>query len=278
MKTIETIGEMRSVLGVAPRSVGLVPTMGFLHKGHMSLVRQAREQNKTVVVSLFVNPSQFEPYEDYDSYPRDHDSDLQKLKTAGVDLVFAPDAEELYPQGFDTSLDVGHIGTLLEGKYRTNHFNGVGLVVCKLLSIVRPGKTYFGQKDAQQCVVVQKLNSDLNLGTEIVIIPTVREKDGLAISSRNIYLSDEERKDAALLYQSLKLASEMWRENIFDVAIIKKEMTNLVEKSPLVNIEYIGVSDPVTLEELSLMSKGTLVSIAAKIGKARLIDNITLGD
>ena len=278
METIKTIGDIRSILHEVPRSLGLVPTMGFLHKGHMALVREAREQNKTVVVSLFVNPSQFEPHEDYDSYPRDYNSDLQKLKTAGVDFVFAPSVEELYPQGFDTSLDIGHIGSLLEGKYRTNHFNGVGLVVCKLLSIVRPEKTYFGQKDAQQCVVVQKLNEDLNLGTEIVIIPTVREKDGLAISSRNIYLSDEEKKDATLLYQSLKLASEMWRENIFDVAIIKKQMTALLEKSPLINIEYIGVSDPVTLEELSLMSKGTLVSIAARIGKARLIDNITLGD
>ena len=278
METIKTIGDIRSILHEVPRSLGLVPTMGFLHKGHMALVREAREQNKTVVVSLFVNPSQFEPHEDYDSYPRDYNSDLQKLKTAGVDFVFAPSVEGLYPQGFDTSLDIGHIGSLLEGKYRTNHFNGVGLVVCKLLSIVRPEKTYFGQKDAQQCVVVQKLNEDLNLGTEIVIIPTVREKDGLAISSRNIYLSDEEKKDATLLYQSLKLASEMWRENIFDVAIIKKQMTALLEKSPLINIEYIGVSDPVTLEELSLMSKGTLVSIAARIGKARLIDNITLGD
>lgn len=278
METIKTIGDIRSILHEVPRSLGLVPTMGFLHKGHMALVREAREQNKTVVVSLFVNPSQFEPHEDYDSYPRDYNSDLQKLKTAGVDFVFAPSVEGLYPQGFDTSLDIGHIGSLLEGKYRTKHFNGVGLVVCKLLSIVRPEKTYFGQKDAQQCVVVQKLNEDLNLGTEIVIIPTVREKDGLAISSRNIYLSDEEKKDATLLYQSLKLASEMWRENIFDVAIIKKQMTALLEKSPLINIEYIGVSDPVTLEELSLMSKGTLVSIAARIGKARLIDNITLGD
>ncbi len=278
MKTIETIGEIRSLLGKAPRSVGLVPTMGFLHKGHMTLVREAREQNKTVVVSLFVNPSQFEPHEDYDSYPRDYHSDLQKLKTAGVDLVFAPAVEELYPQGFDTSLDVGHIGTLLEGKYRPNHFNGVGVVVCKLLSIIRPEKTYFGQKDAQQCAVVQKLNSDLNLGTEIVIIPTVREKDGLAISSRNIYLSHKERKDATLLYKSLKLASEMWRQSIFDVIIIKKQMTSLVEKSSLINIEYISVSNPVTLKELNLLSRGALVSIAARVGKARLIDNITLGD
>ena len=277
MKTIKTIEEIRSLRDAVPRSIGLVPTMGFLHKGHMSLVKEAREQNKTVVVSLFVNPSQFEPHEDYDSYPRDYNSDLHKLKTAGVDLVFAPTVEELYPQGFNTSLDVGHIGTLLEGKYRPNHFNGVGIVVCKLLSIIRPDKTYFGQKDAQQCLVVQKLNADLNLGTKIVIIPTVREKNGLAISSRNIYLSPKERKDATLLYKSLQLASEMWQQNIFDAGIIKKQMTDLVEKSPLINIEYVSVSDPITLEELNLISKGALVSIAATVGKARLIDNIRLG-
>ena len=190
--------------------------MGFLHAGHMSLVRRARDENATVAVSIFVNPTQFGANEDFSDYPRDMESDLTMLREAGVDLVLAPTADEIYPPGFETQVDVGSIGSRLEGEHRPGHFKGVATVVCKLLTIVRPDRCYFGQKDAQQCLVIQRLNADLNLGAEIVVCPTVREPDGLALSSRNINLGPEERKASPVLYRALREARAMHRSGVTD--------------------------------------------------------------
>ena len=273
MKITHTIDEFRNELRPTERPVGLVPTMGFLHEGHMALVHRARSENATLAVSIFVNPAQFGPEEDFSSYPRDMDSDLSKLETADVDLVFAPSVEEMYPEGFDTHVDVGRFGERLEGKSRPGHFRGVATAVCKLLAIARPDRAYFGQKDAQQCLVVKRLNADLDLGAEIVVVPTVREPDGLALSSRNAYLSPPERNAALVLYRSLCLARDL---RTSDAEEIRRQMRQLIESEPLAQPDYVSVADAATLEELDTISGPALASLAVRIGKARLIDNITL--
>ena len=199
MQVIESVAAFRKAHAQAEKPLGLVPTMGYLHEGHVSLVRRACAENATAAVSIFVNPTQFGPNEDFSTYPRDMDSDLAKLEGAGVDLVLAPPVEEVYPPNFNTHVDVGRIGERLEGEHRAGHFHGVATVVCKLLTIVRPDRAYFGQKDAQQCLVVKRLNEDLNLGAEIVVCPTIRDPDGLALSSRNVYLERHvERESGAV--------------------------------------------------------------------------------
>ena len=260
----------------ADRPLGLVPTMGALHGGHMELVRRARSENTTLAVSIFVNPTQFGPREDYSSYPGDMGSDLSKLQDAGVDLVFAPPLEEIYPQGFDTYVDVGRIAGRLEGKSRPGHFRGVATVVYKLLAIARPDRAYFGQKDAQQSLVVKQLNADLNLDAEIVVVPTVREADGLALSSRNSYLTSPERKAALVLYKSLCLARELWESGTSDAEEVRNRMRELIEGEPLAGIDYVSVADATTLEELDSIGGPALVSLAVRVGKARLIDNTVL--
>ena len=273
MKVITTIAEVRAEVSNLPRPLGLVPTMGFLHEGHMSLVRRARSENSSLAVSVFVNPAQFGPQEDYASYPRDMEADLRKLEEASVDLVFAPSVEEMYPEDFDTCVDVGKVTERLEGASRPDHFKGVATVVCKLLAIVRPDRAYFGQKDAQQCLVVRRLNADLNLGAEIVVSPTVREHDGLALSSRNAYLSPRERKTALVLHKSLCLAHDLGTP---DAEEIRRKMRALIESESLAEIDYLSVADADTLEELQNVSGPALVSLAVHVGKARLIDNIIL--
>ena len=276
MKVIETVAEFRKARTQAPRPLGLVPTMGSLHAGHMALVARARADCATVAASIFVNPTQFGPGEDLATYPRSTEADLEKLEAGGVDLVFAPPAEEMYPEGFATTVDVGAIGCQLEGERRPDHFNSVATVVAKLLAIVRPDGAYFGQKDAQQCLVVKRINADLNLGAEIVVVPTVREPDGLALSSRNTYLTTDERRAAALLYQSLLLAKGLGEEGVTDAMEVRRRMCMLLEKSPLVRLDYVSVAHAETLEELDLLESPALVLLAARIGKARLIDNLTL--
>lgn len=256
--------------------LGLVPTMGFLHEGHMSLVRRARSENATAVVSIFVNPTQFGANEDFASYPRDMDSDLAKLEGAGVDYVFAPPIEEVYPPGFSTHVDAGDIGSRLEGEYRPGHFLGVATVVCKLLAITRPNRAYFGQKDAQQCLVIKRMNADLNLGTDIVVCPTVRDSDGLALSSRNVYLSEGERAAALSLNGSLLLATELHSGGVSDANEIRRRMRELIEQQPQAVIDYISVADAEDLHELDEVGNGALVSLAVRIGKTRLIDNVIL--
>ena len=242
----------------------------------MSLARRARADNATVSASIFVNPTQFAPNEDLAAYPRDMDGDLAKLEEAGVDLVFAPAPQEVYPAGFDTRVEVGEIAAKLEGASRPGHFRGVTTIVCKLLTIVRPDKVYFGQKDAQQCLVIKRLNADLNLGAEVVVIPTIRDSDGLALSSRNAYLRDGDRESALTLSRSLNLAREMHQSEILNAKKISAQMRNLIESEPRTSVDYISISDAETLDELDIIDRPALVSLAVRIGDVRLIDNTLL--
>ena len=276
MKVVETVAGFRRACQEASRPLGLVPTMGALHGGHMALVDRCRAENSAAAATIFVNPAQFGPEEDLATYPRDTESDLATLRGAGVDLVFAPPVEEMYPEGFATSVDVGHLGSRLEGASRPGHFQGVATVVCKLLSVARPDRAYFGQKDAQQCLVVRRLNADLDLGAEIVVTPTVREPDGLAISSRNVTLAPPERKAATVLYRSLCLARRLWREGTADAEEVRQRMCHLIESEPAATVDYVSLADAETLEELDTIEGACLVSLAVRIGPVRLIDNITL--
>ena len=276
MQVIETVADFRAIERTCPRPLGLVPTMGFLHEGHLSLVRQAREDNATAAASIFVNPTQFGENEDLSTYPRDMEGDLDKLRREGVDLVFAPPASEVYPPGFDTSIDVGAIASRLEGEHRPGHFKGVATVVCKLLTIVRPDNVYFGQKDAQQCLVVKRLNADLNLGANVVVMPTVRDPDGLALSSRNAYLTAEDRQSALSLSRALRFAETMCAEGVRDAATLRSQMTMILNTVPTASIDYVSIADAETLEELAIVDRPALVSLAVHIGRVRLIDNVVL--
>ena len=275
MKVVETIAEMRRIRLQLVEPVGFVPTMGYLHEGHLALVRQARAENASVVVSIFVNPTQFGPREDLKSYPRDPQRDLAMLE-AMTDVVFMPSADEMYPVKFDSWVEVGKITEQLEGAARPGHFRGVTTVVAKLFNIVQPTRAYFGQKDAQQAIVIKKMVSDLNMNLEIVILPTVREPDGLAMSSRNTYLNPEQRQAAAVLYRALSLAQELWAQGERDAEKLRQEMTALIQKEPLADIEYISIADAETLDELDRVKPRALVSMAVKIGNTRQIDNIVL--
>ncbi|MDP6511654.1 MAG: pantoate--beta-alanine ligase [SAR202 cluster bacterium] len=276
MRVIETVSDFRVAERKAPRPLGLVPTMGYLHEGHMSLARRARADNATVSASIFVNPTQFGPNEDLSTYPRDMEGDLTKLEEAGVDLVFAPQLQEVYPPGFDTHVDVGEIATKLEGASRPDHFRGVATVVCKLLTIVRPDNVYFGQKDAQQTLVIKRLNADLNLGAEVVVMPTIRDSDGLALSSRNAYLDDGDRKAALTLSRSLDLARQLYDSENHDAEKIRAQMRNLIESEPRTSVDYISIADIDTLDELEAIDRPALVSLAVRVGDVRLIDNTLL--
>ncbi len=259
------------------RPLGLVPTMGGLHEGHRALLRRARSENTSVSASIFLNPSQFGSQHDLKSYPRTMDSDLAMMDEEGTDLVFAPSIEQMYPQGFDTSVDVGRIAGRLEGEHRPGHLQSVATVVSKLLSIARPDRAYFGQKDAQQYLVVKRLNADLNLGAEIVVVPTARDADGLALSSRNSYLSAQDREAATVLYHSLCLARSLWEGGERDAEEVRRQMKSIIDGEPMARVDYISVADAETLEELDRIDRPALVSLAVYIGKARLIDNIVLG-
>ncbi|HWO73013.1 MAG TPA: pantoate--beta-alanine ligase [Dehalococcoidia bacterium] len=278
MEVLATIPEVRAARRSLTGEVGFVPTMGALHAGHLSLVREARKANDAVFVSIFVNPTQFGPNEDYASYPRDLERDFQLLSQEGVDFVFTPSPAEMYPEGFDTWVDVRAVTERLEGASRPGHFRGVATVVLKLLNIVQPARAYFGRKDAQQLVVVRKLVRDLDLDVEIVAVETVREPDGLAMSSRNAYLSPEERKAAVVLWQALTLAREMWTRGTRDAAAFRSRMRELIEDEPLARLDYVSVADPETLQELDRIQGKALVSLAVHIGRTRLIDNVTLGE
>lgn len=273
MKIIETLTGLKSELLNSQSPLGLVPTMGFLHEGHMALIRRARTDNATVAVSIFVNPAQFGPKEDLSSYPRDMVGDLAKLENAHVDVVFVPSTEEVYPEGFDTHVEPGEMAERLEGASRPGHLQGVATVVCKLLSMVRPNRVYFGQKDAQQVLVVKRVNADLNLGAEVVIVPTVRAPDGLAISSRNIYLKPTEREAATVLHRALLLAANLDSNDALKTKLCLQEF---IEAERLAEVDYISVADPETLKEMEVIDRPALLSIAVWIGKLRLIDNALL--
>lgn len=276
MKVIETIAEMRKARRLVSDPVGLVPTMGYLHEGHLSLVRLARKENSLVVVSIFVNPAQFGPSEDLSSYPRDMTRDLRLLKLEGTDLVFAPSAEEMYAQGFSTWVDVEQVTERLEGVSRPGHFRGVATVVAKLFNIVQPDRAYFGQKDAQQAVVIKKMVTEINMNLDIVLGPTIRERDGLALSSRNSYLNPEERQAATVLYKALSRAKQLWQKGETNADAIRRVMRLLIQQDPLAQEDYVSIADASTLEELSIIDCHALALLAVRIGKTRLIDNVTL--
>jgi len=276
MKVVETAVELSQLRGKMPGPLGFVPTMGYLHEGHLVLVRQAKAENASVAVSIFVNPTQFGPKEDFKQYPRDPKRDMALLEKEGVDLVFMPTVEEMYPPGFNSWVEVGRLGRRLEGASRPGHFRGVATVVARLFGLVKPDRAYFGQKDAQQLIVIRKMVADLDMSLEVVAVPTVREADGLAMSSRNTYLNPEERKQAVVLYQTLTLAQKLYAEGEKDAKVIRQKMTALIQKQPLADIDYISIAGAETLEELDELNPPALVSMAVKIGKTRLIDNIVV--
>jgi pantoate--beta-alanine ligase len=276
MKVLYEIAEMRKWRRKASGSVGFVPTMGYLHEGHIALVRRARAENKHVAVSIFINPTQFGPEEDYAAYPRDPERDQSLLKEEKVAVLFLPDADEIYPPQCSTWVDVENITEQLEGSLRPGHFRGVATVVAKLFNIVEPTRAYFGQKDAQQLVVIRKMVSDLNMNIEVVAMPTVRELDGLALSSRNVHLDPEERDSAVILYKALITALKLWEKGERSAESIRREITSLIQSEPRAIIDYVSVADAETLEELEDIDRSALVSLAVRIGKTRLIDNITL--
>ncbi len=277
MKVVETIAEMKRLRLDLTGPVGFVPTMGYLHEGHLALVKQAKTENTSAVVSIFVNPTQFGPREDFTGYPRDTRRDLAMLEKIKTDVVFMPSAAEMYPPHFNSWVEVSKITERLEGAVRPGHFRGVATVVAKLFNIVQPTKAYFGQKDAQQVAVIEKMVTDLNMNLEVVTCPTVREPDGLAMSSRNTYLSPAERRAATVLYQSLKLAQELYARGETNAQHLRQAMTDLIKKEPLAEkIDYISIADATTLEELDKVKPPALISLAVKIGKPRLIDNLVL--
>ena len=276
MQVVKAIPEIRVLRQKIGGSVGFVPTMGYLHEGHLALVKRARAENSTVFVSIYVNPTQFGPREDFGAYPRDLDRDLDLLRGEGVDVVFVPSDEEMYPPEFSSWVDVEKVTEHLEGASRPRHFRGVSTVVVKLFNIVQPSRAYFGQKDAQQAAVIKRMVADLNMGLEIVVVPTVRESDGLAMSSRNVYLSPEERQAATVLFKALTLARQLWQGGGKDAEDIRRQMTSLIQKEPLAQIDYVSIADANTLEELEAIDCPALASLAVRIGKTRLIDNALL--
>ena len=276
MKVVSIIAEMKALRGQAVGPAGFVPTMGYLHEGHLSLVRQARGENQIVIVSIFVNPAQFGPGEDYAVYPRNPERDLDLLKKERTDIVFMPSVEEMYPPGFNSWVHVDGITESLEGALRQGHFKGVTTVVAKLFNIVEPARAYFGQKDAQQALVIRKMVADLNMNLEVVVSPTLREKDGLAMSSRNSYLGPAERQAALILYRSLSLAQESYAKGERDAEEICRRMVLFINGEPLAKTDYVSIADRDTLEELSTIDRPALISLAVRIGKTRLIDNILL--
>ncbi len=258
-------------------SVGFVPTMGYLHEGHLVLARNSRQDNKHTIVSIFVNPTQFGPKEDFAKYPRDPQRDCAMLEKEGVDVVFMPSGEDMYPTGYNTWVDLTKVTERLEGAIRPGHFRGVATVCNKLFNIVEPHKAYFGQKDAQQVMVIRRMVQDLNMNLEIVVVPTVREPDGLAMSSRNIYLNPEQRKASVVLWRALSLAQELWNKGERRGENLRQAMTALIQKEPLGVIDYVSVADAGTLEELQTIAGPAVVSLAVKFGATRLIDNVLLG-
>lgn len=277
MQVIEAISAFRDARKGFPR-LGLVPTMGFLHEGHLSLVRRAREECGAVAVSIFVNPTQFGANEDFSKYPRDMERDLALLRGIGTDLVFTPTPAIVYPPGHSTGIEVGDVTTMLEGAVRPGHFRGVATVVCKLFNIVQPTRAYFGQKDAQQTVVLAKMVRDLDMPLEMVVCPTVREPDGLAMSSRNVYLSPQERRAGTVLHRALSEADRRFEAGERSAEALRKAIRDVLATEPSGAVDYVSVADRHTLQELDTVpADGALASLAVRFGKTRLLDNVVLG-
>lgn len=280
MRTIESVAGLRAALAEARsegKLIGFVPTMGFLHQGHLDLMRRAHSETDFVVISIFVNPLQFGPQEDFARYPRDMQRDSELAKGAGVDLLFAPELEEMYPVGdLATRVTVGRIGEVGEGRYRPGHFDGVATVCTKLFGMISPARCYFGEKDAQQLAVIRQIVRDLNIDVAIVGCPTTREEDGLAMSSRNKYLSDDQRRAAAILNRGLTQAAAVFATGERRADRLESVVREVVGEEPKVELQYVEACDSVTFERVEVASEGTVVQLAAFLGPTRLIDNITL--
>jgi len=275
MKIVERIADLRAARQGAGK-VGLVPTMGFLHDGHLSLIRAARSASETVVMSLFVNPTQFGPSEDFEAYPRDTPRDLDLARETGVDIVFMPSTGEVYPPGFDTWVEAGKLAERWEGEHRPGHFRGVATVVVKLLQIVQPDLAYFGEKDYQQLLIVKKMVADLNLPVEIIPCPIVREASGLALSSRNAYLADDRRPRAAVLYRAMQRAQKLASSGVDDVSLLIAEMKMVVGQEPAAHLEYLAVVDRDSLQPTGQLGVEARILGAMGFDGVRLIDNAPL--
>ena len=277
MNLLSSLLDLRTKRLSLTGKVGLVPTMGYLHPGHLSLVSRAKEENDHVIVTIFVNPTQFGANEDLSKYPRDLERDLELLKPLGVDIVWNPSAETMYPPGYQTWVEVEALTNPLEGARRPGHFKGVTTIVSKLFNATQPHKAYFGQKDAQQVAVIRRMTADLNFPIEIVVCPTLREDDGLAMSSRNKYLNEAERKAATVLFRSLSETKKLYEAGERDAEKLREKMKKVLASEPLANVQYVSCADYDSLEELNVIEKNSLLSMAVFIGKTRLIDNFVLG-
>jgi len=276
MEVIESVALMQSKaeeLRLSGSTIGFVPTMGFLHEGHLELMRVAGRLSEKVIVSIFVNPTQFGPQEDFERYPRDTQGDLAKVEAVPVDIVFMPSAAEMYPEGFQSKVSVGDLSRHLCGLSRPGHFDGVTTVVCKLFNITKPHIAVFGQKDYQQLAVISRMVEDMAMDVDIVGVPTVREQDGLAMSSRNAYLSAEERRSALCLKKAMDRAGELYARGERDSSVLKSFMERLILEHPFTSIDYVSVCDPVKLDDLEKVGDRFLIALAVKVGKTRLIDN-----
>ena len=276
IENVNMMQEKAEEIRLSGKKIGLFPTLGFLHEGHLELIRQGRKQSDILVMSLFVNPTQFGPNEDFDKYPRDIEGDINKARENGVDLVFLPSPSEMYPDGFISSVKVDKITGFLCGKSRPGHFDGVTTVVAKLFNIIKPHFAMFGQKDFQQLAVIKRMVKDLNMDVEIVEVPTVREADGLAMSSRNKYLNPEERKSALCIKKSIDMAAKMAEKGELSSEKLKTSIKDLIESYPYTDIDYINVCDPETLEDINTLRDKSLLAMAVKVGKTRLIDNYVI--
>ena len=278
MRVLRTRAELREALAEAPRPVGLVTTMGWLHDGHRALIRRARQENATTVVTIFVNPRQFNEASDYTQYPRNEEHDLAMIESEGADLVFAPDVPEIYPDGFDTTVRMGAVAQPLEGAARPGHFDGVATVVAILFGLVRADRAYFGQKDAQQVMVIRRMADDLAIGTEVITCPTIREPDGLAMSSRNVHLSPDERTAATVLRRALLAARDRWEAGERSAEALRQTMRDELAIESLADVDYVSVADGRTLAELETVDGPALASLAVRFGSTRLIDNELLDE
>ncbi len=277
MEIVRRIARMKELCRQARSNgqvVGFVPTMGYLHEGHLSLIREARRMSDFAVVSIFVNPKQFGPHEDYDRYPRDLERDVDLLSREQIDVLFYPSVEEMYPKGFRTYVEVEELGEKLEGASRPGHFRGVCTVVCKLLHIVQPNFAFFGQKDAQQFVIIKRMVQDLNMDVELILMPTIREPDGLAMSSRNTYLSPEERAIAPRLYEALQIGQRMIQEGERDAHQVLRTMQEHLAREPRIRVDYLAIVDMDNLDPVTTIAGKVLIAGAVYIGNTRLIDNV----
>jgi pantoate--beta-alanine ligase len=277
-RLLRTRAELRAALAAAPRPLGLVPTMGWLHEGHRALMRRSRADNASSVATIFVNPRQFNEATDYTQYPRNEERDIAICAEEGIDLVFAPPVEEIYPVGFDTKVVVGDLARPLEGAARPGHFEGVATVVAILFGLVGAERAYFGQKDVQQVMVIRRMAIDLAIPTEVIACPTVREADGLALSSRNVHLSPAERTAAAVLHRALLVGRACWASGERSADALRRAMSETLSREPLAMVEYVSVADGNTLHELDTVADSALLSLAVRFGTTRLIDNEPLGD